>query len=244
MAASGPDLRAVGGACNSAQLRNITLCNCLQEVHRSVSGMLGRLPHEAAEALAAPLAELQAAAVEAVAPTFRALVEGAEELLLQMHSAPAYAAGHGSGAGAGGAAPAEVVTDTSAFMRELARQLAHCRLEFLTKFNPSPASPVPSGALGGMGLPGKRLTGSCNAGSTSRGSARLAAQPGLVQRCPQVHPNPTPPTHPSAVARALVERMAARLVLFAVRHASLLRPLPEAAKLHLAKVSGVGVGGG
>lgn len=31
-AASGPDLRAVGGACNAAQLRNIALCNCLQEV--------------------------------------------------------------------------------------------------------------------------------------------------------------------------------------------------------------------
>lgn len=32
MAASGPDLRAVspGSACNPAQLRNISLCNCLQ----------------------------------------------------------------------------------------------------------------------------------------------------------------------------------------------------------------------
>lgn len=54
---------------------------------------------------------------------------------------------------------------------------------------------------------------------------------------------------PLAVARALVERMAARLVLFAVRHASLLRPLPQPGKLQLAKVrSGPGlcgvVGGG
>ncbi|KAL4458763.1 hypothetical protein ABPG75_013628 [Micractinium tetrahymenae] len=182
MAASGPELRAVspGSACNAAQLRNISLCNCLQEVHRSVGGMLGRLPAAAAEALAPPLGELQAAAVEAVAPTFRAMVEAGEELLLQMHGTPAYAAGAdvagGTPAGAG-----EAVTDTSPCVRDLARLLAHCRLEYLTKFNPSPASPVPS------------------------------------------------------VARALVERMAARLVLFAVRHASLLRPLPQAGKLQLAK---------
>lgn len=157
MAATGPDLRAVGGPCNSAQLRNISLCNCLQEVHRSVAGLLGRLPPAAAEALAGPLGELQAAAVEAVAPTFRALVEGAEETLLQMHtSAAGYTATDGGGggssaadgstpAGAGAAAAGGGMMDTSAYMRELARQLTHCRLEFLTKFNPSPASPVPSG---------------------------------------------------------------------------------------------------
>ncbi|KAL4435870.1 hypothetical protein ABPG77_000632 [Micractinium sp. CCAP 211/92] len=179
MAASGPDLRAVspGSACNPAQLRNISLCNCLQEVHRSVGGMLGRLPPAAAEALAAPLGELQAAAIEAVAPTFRAMVDAGEELLLQMHATPAYTAG-AAGAPAGADA---AVTDTSPCVRGLGRLLAHCRLEYLTKFNPSPASPVPS------------------------------------------------------VGRALVERMAARLVLFAVRHASLLRPLPQAGKLQLAK---------
>jgi hypothetical protein len=142
--------------------------------------MAGRLPPAAADALAGPLADLQAAALEAVAPTFRALVETAEELLLQMHSAPAYSpAAGGSGEEDGGGEPG--VTDTSAFMRDLARHLAHSRLEYLSKFNPSPASPIPS------------------------------------------------------VARALVERMAARLVLFAVRHASLLRPLPQAGKLQLAK---------
>ncbi len=115
------------------------------QVHRSVVGMGGRLPPAAAEALAGPLADLQAAALEAVAPTFRALVETAEELLLQMHSAPAYgaAAGGTGGEGDGGGEPG--VTDTSSFMRDLARHLTHCRLEYLSKFNPSPASPIPSG---------------------------------------------------------------------------------------------------
>lgn len=113
-----------------------------------MGGMLGRLPPAAAEALAAPLGELQAAAVEAVAPTFRAMVDAGEELLLQMHATPAYTAG-ADGAPAGGAA---AVTDTSPCVRDLGRLLAHCRLEYLTKFNPSPASPVPSGACPRAGL--------------------------------------------------------------------------------------------
>lgn len=45
------------------------------------------------------------------------------------------------------------------------------------------------------------------------------------------------------MARSLVERMAARLVLFAVRHASLLRPLAQAGKLQLAKASCCSRGG-
>lgn len=159
MAASGPDLRAVGGACNAAQLRNISLCNCLQELHRSVAGMLGRLPAPAAEALAAPLGDLQAAALEAVAPLFKAAVEAGEELLLQMHGAAAYGGAAGGATGAAGGEPG--VTDTSGFMRDLARQLAHCRIEFLTKFSPSPASPVPSGgwARGRRWVVGWRVEG-------------------------------------------------------------------------------------
>jgi len=40
---------------------------------------------------------------------------------------------------------------------------------------------------------------------------------------------------PNAVSRALVERMAARLMVFFVRHASLVRPLSRPGKLQLAK---------
>ena len=115
------------------------------QVHRSVVGMAGRLPPAAADALAGPLADLQAAALEAVAPTFRALVETAEELLLQMHSAPAYSAAAGGSEGGEEAGGEPGVMDTSGFMRDLARHMAHCRLEYLSKFNPSPASPIPSG---------------------------------------------------------------------------------------------------
>ena len=59
---------------------------------------------------------------------------------------------------------------------------AACRVEYLSKLSPSPASAVPS------------------------------------------------------VGRALVERMASRLLVFFVRHAALLRPLGTAGKLQLAKV--------
>ena len=44
---AGPDVRQMGGACTSAQLRNITLCSQLNEVHRSLMNLLPRLPVQA-----------------------------------------------------------------------------------------------------------------------------------------------------------------------------------------------------
>lgn len=48
--------------------------------------------------------------------------------------------------------------------------------------------------------------------------------------------NPSPSAPVPSVGRALVERMAARLLVFFVRHAALLRPLGQAGKIQLAKV--------
>ena len=48
---AGPEVRQMGGACSSAQLRNITLCSQLYEVHRSLLGLLPRLPASAASTL-------------------------------------------------------------------------------------------------------------------------------------------------------------------------------------------------
>lgn len=48
---AGPDVRQMGGACTSAQLRNITLCSQLNEVHRSLINLLPRLPAHAAAAV-------------------------------------------------------------------------------------------------------------------------------------------------------------------------------------------------
>jgi len=69
----------------------------------------------------------------------------------------------------------------------------------------------------------------------SQPAARLQS-PTAHARCFALLPHPMLRLLCAAVARSLVERMAARLVLFAVRHASLLRPLPQAGKLQLAKV--------
>lgn len=48
--------------------------------------------------------------------------------------------------------------------------------------------------------------------------------------------NPSPSSLVPSVGRALVERMASRLLVFFVRHAALLRPLGQAGKIQLAKV--------
>ena len=47
-------MRQVSGACTSAQLRNITLCSQLNEVHRSLMNLLPRLPAQAAANLRSP----------------------------------------------------------------------------------------------------------------------------------------------------------------------------------------------
>lgn len=48
---AGPDLRSVAGACTPSQLRNLSLCNSLQEVHRSLATLLPRMHPAAAEEL-------------------------------------------------------------------------------------------------------------------------------------------------------------------------------------------------
>ncbi|CAL8469379.1 g8920 [Coccomyxa elongata] len=169
MAATGPDVRQVGGACTSAQLRNITLCCQLNEVHRSLVSLLPRLPAHAAAAIKAPLEAVQSVAVEAVMPLFRAAVDAAEQAVLRMHS-------HDFGA-----ASAPSVAGASPYMADLTRHIALCRVEYLSKFSPPPSSSTAS--FGG----------------------------------------------------ALTERMAGRILLFFMRHASLLRPLSQAGKLQLAK---------
>ncbi|GLC38675.1 hypothetical protein PLESTM_000761900, partial [Pleodorina starrii] len=65
----------------------IALCSQLQETHRSLSTLLTRLPPTAAPALGRRAGcTVQATAVDAVAPIFRAvMVEACEERLLRMH---------------------------------------------------------------------------------------------------------------------------------------------------------------
>ncbi len=48
--------------------------------------------------------------------------------------------------------------------------------------------------------------------------------------------SPAPSTNPGSFGGQLVERMAARITVFFMRHASLVRPLSQAGKVQLAKV--------
>lgn len=186
-AASGPELRQMapsssGGATagpNSAQLRNIALCSQLQETHRSLSALLTRLPPTAAPALGGALAAVQATAVDAVAPIFRAVVEACEERILRMHDWQGYRVGATAEGEDGAAAMASgpEVTSTSPHVAEVAALLTDFRGEFLSRFVPPPTPSVAS------------------------------------------------------CVGSLVERMACRLLVFFVRHASLLRPLTKAGKL-------------
>ncbi len=80
MASSGAEMRAVsvGGAASAAQLRNIVIASQLQEVQRSLAGLLPKLPAPSAAGsgagtamLAAALDAVHAAALDAVSPLFR-----------------------------------------------------------------------------------------------------------------------------------------------------------------------------
>ncbi|KAL6762845.1 component of oligomeric golgi complex 5 [Haematococcus lacustris] len=180
MAASGPDVRALslGQPATAAQQRNIGLCSQLQEVLRSLTALLPRLPPSAAPALSNALDTLQAVAVELVAPLFRAVVEKVEDGLAKMHRVDfgpegLAAAQHGGAEGD--------VTLTSPHITEVVALITHFRAEFLSRFVPVPSPAVPS--------------------------------------CGTV----------------LAERMAARTLVFFVRHASLVRPLGQAGKLQMAK---------
>ncbi|DBA86122.1 hypothetical protein WJX77_008098 [Trebouxia sp. C0004] len=172
MTFAGPEMRQVGGPSSSGQQRNMRLCSQLQEVHRSLLTLLPRLQPPAAAALMAPLQAVQAVAIEAVMPIFKAMVEAAEEIILRLHI-EGFADGGQQG-----------MTQASAYMQALITHLTHCRAEYLSQFHPAPSPQVPS------------------------------------------------------FVSALTERMACRVLVFFVRHASLVRPLSNEGKLRLAKDMG------
>ncbi len=65
-------------------------------------------------------------------------------------------------------------------------------------------------------------------------STETAENVSRVEYLSKFSPSPSSPS--ASFAGALVERMAGRVLVFFVRHASLLRPLSQAGKVQLAKV--------
>ena len=79
-----------------------------------------------------PLEHIQSCAIDTVVPIFRAASDAMEACILQMHDVD-WAVGSNV-----------IVMRTSSFMQKLAQQMAHFRIEYLSKFNPSPSPTVPS----------------------------------------------------------------------------------------------------
>jgi len=169
MAATGPELRQLGGTASVPQARNIALCSALQEVYRAAAGLMARLAPPVAESLREPLEAVRGAAVESVAPIFRAAVEATERCVLAIHKEEF------------GQESQAYETATSPFLEELSQLLAYFRSEFLSRFSPPPSASS------------------------------------------------------QTFVTALVERMACRILVFFVRHASMLRPLSQAGRLRLTK---------
>ncbi len=78
----------MGGACSSAQLRNITLCSQLHEVHRSLLGLLPRLPAPAASTLKCALPQ---ALIDPIAPRGSMLQYALSFWQSSMHGQPSVA---------------------------------------------------------------------------------------------------------------------------------------------------------
>ena len=130
LSATGPELRTISGSCNAAQLRNISLCSSLQDIHKALVTLITKLDQKGIEFLIPACETLRTAALERITPIFKAMIESLEQHLLSMHSLSVWRNATGD------AAP-------SAYLQELRHQLRAFSMEFLARFAPpfSPTTP-------------------------------------------------------------------------------------------------------
>lgn len=171
---TGPEARQVSGPATSAQLKNFTLCQHLQEIHARVSTMITGLPAIAADVLSPSLGAIYGVACDSVTSLFQAMVDRLESCILQIHEQNFGALG----------LDAAMDNNASSYMDELQSCILHFRSEFLFRL-----------------LPPKN-----------------AANVGVENMCTR-----------------LVRSMASRVLIFFIRHASLIRPLSESGKLRMAR---------
>lgn len=164
IAASGVELRSMSNLCNSAQIRNISLCSNLQEIHRSLVSFTGKLDQTGVGFLTPALDSVKVLALGLITPIFKAFVEELEQIMLKMHSLSHWSIQQDE------SNPTDS-TNPSGFVVELANRLRVFQTEVLLKFSPSFSSNTPS------------------------------------------------------FVRSLVKRLCARIVVFFIRHGSILRPL-------------------
>ncbi|KAL0320477.1 UNVERIFIED_CONTAM: Conserved oligomeric Golgi complex subunit [Sesamum radiatum] len=171
---TGPEARQITGHATPAQLKNFTLCQHLQEVHKRVTSILAGLPTVAADVLSPALGTIYGVAGDSVTSLFQAMLDRLESCILQIHDQ-----NFGSAA-----MDAAMDNNASPYMEELQKSIIHFRAEFLSRLLPS------SGAS----------------------SAKT-----------------------ETICTRLVRSMASRVLIFFIRHASLVRPLSESGKLRMAR---------
>ncbi|KAI3971861.1 hypothetical protein MKW92_052390 [Papaver armeniacum] len=120
---TGPEARQVTGAATSAQLRNFTLCQHLQEIHTRISSTMLTLPSIASEVLSDSLGAIYGVACDSVTSLFQAMLDRLEACILQIHDQDF------------GVQGMDAVMDNSAspYMEELQRNVLHFRSEFLVR---------------------------------------------------------------------------------------------------------------
>ena len=69
--ATGPDARQVSSTATSSQLRNLSLCSLLSDVHWRMVELMSELPPHVDEAVGAGIGAVHGVAMDAVAPLFK-----------------------------------------------------------------------------------------------------------------------------------------------------------------------------
>ncbi|PIA41525.1 hypothetical protein AQUCO_02200151v1 [Aquilegia coerulea] len=120
---TGPDARQVNGPANSAQLKNFTLCQHLQEIHTRISTMMLGLPTVASDVLSPSLGAIYGVACDSVTSLFQAMLDRLEACILQIHEQNFDV--HGM--------DAAMDNNASPYMEELQKCVLHFRSEFLAR---------------------------------------------------------------------------------------------------------------
>ncbi|XP_011098092.1 conserved oligomeric Golgi complex subunit 5 [Sesamum indicum] len=171
---TGPEARQITGHATPAQLKNFTLCQHLQEIHKRITSILAGLPTVAVDVLSPALGTIYGVAGDSVTSLFQAMLDRLESCILQIHDQNFGSAGM----------DASMDNNASPYMEELQKSIIHFRAEFLSRLLPS-------------------------------SGASFAKTETICTR--------------------LVRSMASRVLIFFIRHASLVRPLSESGKLRMAR---------
>nr|XP_043611829.1 conserved oligomeric Golgi complex subunit 5 [Erigeron canadensis] len=119
---TGPEARQISSPATPAQLRNFTLCQCLQDIHESISAMT-----KGSDVLSPSLNTIYEVACESVTSLFQSMVGRLETTILQIHNQNFAPLG----------ADAAMDNNASSYMEELQKHISHFRKEILSKLLPS-----------------------------------------------------------------------------------------------------------